>query len=78
MYPLCMVINSFLDLVEHVSIFILVSAISTKSANGHQARGGTTSPHVGCFLLTCHPLFGVGPKSRLVLGNIEGHRLGYR
>ena len=40
-------------------------------------RGGTTSPHTGCFLLTCHPLFGVGPKGRLVLGNIEGHRLRY-
>ena len=39
------------------------------------ARGGTTRPHIGCFLLTCHPLFVVGPKSRFVLRNIEGHCL---
>ena len=36
-------------------------------------RGGTTSPHAGCFRVTCRPPCGVGPRRCLVLAKIDGH-----
>ena len=62
----------------YIKFFLMSIALWLDHKRSHKfvdemARGGTTSPHAGCFLLTSHPPFVVGHKIRLVLAGDEGH-----